>query len=286
MKWPDSPTWASVRLNQTARPSGYAITPITKKKAGASRSAETTSRLGRITHEIPRSSAFDGAGGHAGDEVVDEEGIQHGDRNGAQKRSSHQFAPKELVTVDEFLRNADRDGLDQAVIQEDQRVEEFVPREGEGKERGGQYARDRQRDRDPQHCLDTGCAIDQGRFLQLARYAFEEAHEHPGAERDQEGGIREDQRPQVVEEMQLSDDESQRQEEKRGRYQIGHENSPADGVGAAVAQARQRVACENAAEERDQGADDRHHRRVERPVRKVRLGEQVLVPGKGRIPDP
>src|SRR6266852_5335746 len=199
MKWPDSPTWASVRLNQTARPSGYAITPITKTKAGASRSAETTSRLGRMTDGIPRSSAFDGAGGHAGDEVVDEEGIQHGDRDGAQKRGRHQLAPKEFVTVDELLRNADRDGLDKAVVQEDQRVEEFVPREGEGKERGGQYARERQRDCNPQHGLDAGCAVHQGRFLQLAWYAFEEAHEHPGAEGDQEGGIRQNQSPQVVE---------------------------------------------------------------------------------------
>src|SRR5207245_6691958 len=127
MKWPDSPTWASVRLNQTARPSGYAITPITKKKAGASRSAETTRRLGRITPEIPRSSAFDGAGGHARDEVVDEEGIQHGDWHRAQKRSGHELAPEEFVTVDQLLRNADWDGLDQAVVHEDQGVKEFVP---------------------------------------------------------------------------------------------------------------------------------------------------------------
>src|SRR6266567_8361513 len=44
--------------------------------------------------------AFDGAGGHAGDEVIDEERVQHGDRDGAKKCSGHQLAPKELVAVD------------------------------------------------------------------------------------------------------------------------------------------------------------------------------------------
>src|SRR6266851_3613420 len=101
--------------------------PRAKNKAGAGSSAGTSSRLGRTAHEILRPSAFDGARGHARDEVVDEEGIQHSDGDRAQKCSGHQLAPEELVTVDELLRNADWDGLDQAVIQEDQRVEEFVP---------------------------------------------------------------------------------------------------------------------------------------------------------------
>src|SRR5216684_8763542 len=130
------------------------MTPITKTNAGANRSAGTKSRPGRTADEIPRPSALDGARGHTRDEIVDEKGIQHRDWDRAQERSGHQLAPEELVTVDELLGDADRDGLDQAVVHEDQCVEEFVPRKGEGKERGGQYARDGQRDGDPQHGLD------------------------------------------------------------------------------------------------------------------------------------
>src|SRR6266851_5335265 len=117
------------------------MTPITKTNAGARSSAGTKNRPGRTADEIPWPSAFDGARGHARDEVVDEERIKHSDRDGAQKRRRHQLAPEELVTVNELLRNADRDGLDQAVVHEDQGVKKFVPRKREGKERGGQDAR-------------------------------------------------------------------------------------------------------------------------------------------------
>ena len=97
--------------------------------------------------------------------------------------------------MDELLRDPDRDGLDQAVVHEDQRVEEFVPGKGESEQRGGQDARQGQRNGDPHHRLDAGRAIHQGSLFELARYAFEEAHKHPGAEGNQERGVREDQRP-------------------------------------------------------------------------------------------
>src|SRR5260370_14302384 len=108
------------------------MTPITKTNAGARRSAGTKNRPGRTADEMPRPSAFDGARGHTRDKVVDEERIKHRDWDGPQERRGHQLAPEELVTVDELLRNADRDGLDQAVVHEDQGVEEFVPRKREG----------------------------------------------------------------------------------------------------------------------------------------------------------
>src|SRR6266436_6554996 len=102
------------------------MTPITKTNAGASRRAGTKNRPGRTADEIPRPSALDGARGHSRDEVVDEERIKHSDRDGAQECRGHQLAPEELVTVNELLRDADRDGLDQAVVHEDQGVQEFV----------------------------------------------------------------------------------------------------------------------------------------------------------------
>src|SRR5260370_37462692 len=98
------------------------MTPITKTNAGARRSAGTKNRPGRTADEIPRPSAFDGARGHARDEVVDEERIKHRDWDGAQESRRHQLAPEELVTVNELLRDADRDGLDQGVVDEDQGI--------------------------------------------------------------------------------------------------------------------------------------------------------------------
>src|SRR5205814_59627 len=103
--------------------------------------------------------ALDGTRGHARDEVIDEERIQHGDRDGAQKRGCHQLAPKELVTMNELLRDADRDGLDQAVVHEDECVEELVPGKREREERGGKDAWQSQWDGDSNHGLDAGGAI-------------------------------------------------------------------------------------------------------------------------------
>src|SRR5260370_40461159 len=100
---------------------------MTKTKDGASRSVGTRNRPGRTADEIPRASALDGARGHARDEVVDEERIKHSDWDGAQECRGHQLAPEEFVAVNELLRDADRDGLDQAVVHEDQRVKKFVP---------------------------------------------------------------------------------------------------------------------------------------------------------------
>src|SRR2546429_8848869 len=72
-----------------------------------------------------RVSALHGAGGEARDEVVDEERVEDRDRHRSQQRSGHQLSPEEVVAVDELLGHADRDGLDQAVVHEYQRVQEL-----------------------------------------------------------------------------------------------------------------------------------------------------------------
>src|SRR5260370_36774545 len=112
---------ASVRLSQIARPSGYAITPRTKNRAGERSKASSRRRLATGV-KAPSSSPSDRPGGHASDEVVHKERIQQGHGHRTEQRGGHQLAPEELVTPDQVLRDADRDGLGHGVGHEDHRV--------------------------------------------------------------------------------------------------------------------------------------------------------------------
>ena len=83
--------------------------------------------------------------------------------------------------------------------------------------------------------------------------------------------------------MQPADQKGQRKKEQGRRHQIGHEDPPADRVRAAVAEPGQRIAGQNAAQQRDQGRDDRHHRRVQGPAAEVGPREEMAVMFERRL---
>src|SRR5579884_3091142 len=76
--------------------------------------------------------SFHRAGGHAGDEVLGEEGVQESHRYRAEQGASHQFTPEEDVAADQVTADADGDRLDRRVLQEHQGVDVLVPGKREG----------------------------------------------------------------------------------------------------------------------------------------------------------
>ena len=148
-------------------------------------------------------------------------------------------------------------------------------RQREGEDAGRQDAGHRDRQDDVDHRLPARGAVDAGALLELLRDRLEVAHHQPGAERDQEGRIGEDQRPRRVAEPEVADDLGQRDEQQGLRHQVGDEDHGAEAAGAREVEPRQRIARQHAAEQRDQGRGDRDEHRVEHPAAEVRLLEQV-----------
>ena len=185
------------------------------------------------------------------DVVLDEERVDDRHRDRAQQRARHQRPPEEHVAADQLGGDADRHRLLLGRGQEHQRVDELVPRQREGEDAGRQDAGHRHRDDDVEHRLPARRAVDAGAFLELLRDRLEVAHHQPGAERDQEGRIGQDQRPGRVAELEVADDLGERDEQQRLRHEVGDEDAGAEAAGEREVQPRQRVAGEHAADQRD-----------------------------------
>src|SRR3989441_3552503 len=101
--------------------------------------------------------------------------------------------------------------------EEDERVDELVPRQREREDAGGQDTGHGDREDDPEHRAEARRAVDPRALLQLLRNRFEVPHQEPRTERDQEGRVGQDQRPGRVAELEGPDDVRERDEEERGR---------------------------------------------------------------------
>src|SRR5262245_59845390 len=86
--------------------------------------------------------------GEAGHVVLDEERMDQCDRHRAEQRAGHELAPEEDVAADQLGHDAHRDGLLVRRGHEDQRVDELVPRQGEGEDTRRQDAGYRHRQDD------------------------------------------------------------------------------------------------------------------------------------------
>src|SRR5262245_41581336 len=152
--------------------------------------------------------------GEAGHVVLDEERVDQRHRDRAQQRPGHELAPEVDVAADQLGHHADRHRLPLRRGEEDQGVDELVPGQREREDPRGQDARHRDREDDPEHRAEARRAVDARALLQLARDGLEVSHEEPGAERDQERRIGEDQRPRGVAELEVPDDVGERDEQE------------------------------------------------------------------------
>ena len=115
---------------------------------------------------------------------------------------------------------------------------------------------------------------------------LEIAHEQPGRERDQDGRIGQDQGERAVEQAILEDDDRERDEQDRGRHQIGEEDHAADRARAPVAHAHDRVGGHHARDQRQRGRADRDVHGVPHPARIVGLEQQLVEMLERRVDDP
>src|SRR6266568_8365501 len=161
--------------------------------------------------------------GDAGDVMFDKERIDKGHRDRPQQRAGHQFAPVEHIAPHQFGGDADRHGLLIGRREEDEGIDELVPRQREGKDPGRQNARYGDRKDDVDHRLPARRAVDPGAFLEFLRDRLEIPHHQPGAERDQKRRVGQDQRPGRIAEVEVADDVGERNEQQRLRHQIGNE---------------------------------------------------------------
>src|SRR6266404_3226455 len=157
-----------------------------------------------------------------------EERIENHQRQRARQRARHQRPPAIDVAIDELVDDRDRHRLVLGRLQEGQRVDELVPAQRKAEDEGRYQAGDRQRQHDLDQDLPTARAVDQRTFLQFERDGLEVAHQQPGRERDQDGRIGQDQRQRRVEQAVLEHDGGERNEQDRGRHQIGQEDQAAD----------------------------------------------------------
>src|ERR1700730_17134385 len=103
-----------------------------------------------------------------------DEDVEGDHRDRGDHRGSHELAPVEDVTVDEQVEaDRHRDGL--LVLDEDQRIQELVPRERERKDGGGHQPRSGQRQEGRPERGAPARPVDEGRLLQLVRQRLEEA---------------------------------------------------------------------------------------------------------------
>src|SRR2546427_676535 len=222
----------------------------------------------------PRASAFHGPG-EAGDIVLDEEGIDEGHRNRAQERPRHERAPEEDVAPDQLGDDPDRDRLLLRGGEEDEGVDELVPGQREGEDSGREDAGRGDRKDDLDHGPQPRGPVDARALLQLFRDRLEVSHHQPRAKRDEERRIGQDQRPRRIAEPEVTDDVGQRDEEERGRHEVGHEDARAEASRQREAEPGQRVAGQETAEERDHRGNDGDEHRVPEPAREHRLLEEI-----------
>src|SRR5438876_889227 len=193
---PSAVTSSCERCSAKAR-STAALSGADGAHAGATRSASSRKHLAvtvRRSRRVSRVLPLHGARGEAADVLVYEEGVDQSDRHRAEERARHERPPEVDVTLHELGDDADRDRLDVGRVGEDERVNELVPREREGKYRGGEDAGERERQDDLRHRAHAARAVDERALLELARDAAEVTHEQPRAEHPVEGEQEDDRR--------------------------------------------------------------------------------------------
>ena len=107
-----------------------------------------------------------------------------------------------------------------------------------------------QRQHDSQDGPDEAAAVEPRCLLDLPRQRLEEPHQHPGAERDREGGIHDHECPPGVEEPECPDHARQWQEKDGRRHEIRHEHRDSEIAAAREPQTRKGVGSRH---RRDQG---------------------------------
>src|SRR5437870_11132665 len=229
---------------------------------------------------LPRATlARDGARGEAFDHIALEVGVEgyHGQRR--QDGRSHQLAPQEDVAEHQVVQ-ADGDRLELGVVHEDERVEELVPGEREREERGRQDAGRREREDHARERTEPRRAVHHRRLFEVAGDRPEEAHQEPGAERDRERRVRDEQCPEAVDQVKALQDRVERDEEQGRRDEVHDEHSRRQDPPPGIPDAGQAVAREARDDHGHERGADGDERAVLDPGQEVRRAEE-----RGVVPE-
>ena len=146
---------------------------------------------------------------------------------------------------------------------------------------GSEIGKDDQEER-----LQPGRTVHQRRLLELLRDRLEEAHQEPRRERDREGRVDDDQRPERVLEVELGDEPRQRKEEQRGRNEVHEKDRHACTLAPSAREPGQGVAGGEGEDERDTDHRRADEQGVPEPGRVVRvLEEEADVLERGVVPE-
>ena len=166
-----------------------------------------------------------------------------------------------------------------------QRVEKLIPPQGEAENPRREHPWHRQRHDDAQHGLQPGCAVDERRVLELAGDGAEVPHQQPGRERNEKGRVDEDQGPVTVVEPEPGNDLRERNKEERGGTRYRRKIPMPMLLPPRKRNTAQRIADQDAAEERQGRGTKRHDQGVPDPARKVSLLQEEGVVIQRRLGD-
>src|SRR5438034_7080868 len=178
----------------------------------------------------------------ARDELVEEEVVDDRDRYPDEQRARHERAPEVHVAPDQLRRHAERHRLLLGDGDEGERVEEVLHGQREREDHRRDHPRPAHRQHHAQERAELAAPVDHRRLLDLERHRLEEPHEEPGAERDREGRVHDDQRPPGVLEAELAHDPRERDEQDDRRDEVRHEDGDPQILGERQPEPRERVA--------------------------------------------
>src|SRR4029077_7543400 len=116
-------------------------------------------------------------------------------------------------------------------------VDEFLGDQGDGKDDDGENAGGVDGNQELQKGAEASEAVHHGGVLEFPGNGLEEAHEQPDGKRNGEGGVNENQAPERILQAEKSDDPGKRDEEQRGRNEIGEEDGDAEALAPAAGEA-------------------------------------------------
>src|SRR5919199_3454698 len=181
------------------------------------------------------SLAFDSADDQALDHQALGKRVHEDRRQRGDERAGHHLAPVEDVLA-KHLRQADGDRARGERVGDDQRVQELVPGLGEREQTHDHESRRGQGQDDAQQHAQSVAAIDERGFLQLERDALEVAHQQPGTERQRDGRVDEDERPDGVRQANAGHHLEERDEQQRLGHKVREHETEGDDAPAGEAQ--------------------------------------------------
>ena len=219
-------------------------TPSTRRAGDADRRGADSGAL----RSSRRESGFSGArsaqavdtllsskctAGEAGDEPVEEQVVEQRQRDGRDQHRGRDRSPLDEIAADQIGRHTGRDRAVLRARDERDGVDELVDAEREREDDDGEDARQRRSGRTIRRSAAKReqpsiiAASSSSRGIVLKNPIMQ-----PRRERNREGRVDDDQRPERILEPELGDHARERQEEQRRRDEVGEEDRDAERAAA------------------------------------------------------